>query len=57
MVSKLVTNEDMNKIQLGRLNQVMNKVIINRKVSHARMKYKISGEISGTKVVDRLKMC
>ena len=49
-ISKLVTNEDMNNTQLGRLNQVIKKVIINRKVFHARMKNRISGEICGTKI-------
>ena len=34
-----------------RLNQVTNKMIINRKVFHARMKNRINKEISGTKVV------
>ena len=41
----------MNNTQLRQLNRVKNKMIINRKVSHARMKDKIDGEISGTKVV------
>ena len=41
----------MNNTQLRQLNRVMNKMIINSKVFHARIKYRISGEISGTKVV------
>ena len=41
----------MNNKQLEQLNQFTNKVIINRKVFHERMKYRINGEISGTKVV------
>ena len=41
----------MKNTQLGRLNQVTNKMIINCKAFHVRMKYKISGEISDTKVV------
>ena len=50
-INKLVTNEDMNNTQLGRLNQVTRKVIINRKVFHVRMKNRISEDISGTKIV------
>ena len=41
----------MNNTQLRQLNRVKNKMIINRKVFHARMKGRIDGEISGTKVV------
>ena len=40
----------MSNTQLRRLNQVTNKVIINRKVLHARMGNRITREISGTKV-------
>ena len=50
-ISKLVTNGDMNNMQLRRLNKVTNKVIINRKVFHAKMKNIISKEISGTNIV------
>ena len=41
----------MNNMQLRRLNHVKNKIIINLKMFHAKMKDMISGEISGTKVV------
>ena len=50
-ISKLVTNRDMSNTRLRRLNQVTNKVLINRKVFHARMKNRINKEMSGTKVV------
>ena len=40
----------MNNTQLRRLNQVTNKVIINKNVFYARMKYRISEGISCTKV-------
>ena len=50
-INKLVTSRDMSNMQLRRLNQVRNKVIINRKVFHARIKNRISRETSGTKVV------
>ena len=38
-------------MQLKRLNRVTNKMLINRKMFHARMKDRISKEISGIKVV------
>ena len=41
----------MNNTKVRRLNQVTKKVIIKRKVFHARMKDMTSEEISGTKVV------
>ena len=41
-IGKLVTNRDMSNTKVIRLNQVTNKVIINRKVFHAIMKNKIS---------------
>ena len=41
----------MNNTQFKPLNQVTNKMIINCKVFHAKMKDRISREISGTKVV------
>ena len=41
----------MSNKQFGRLNQVTNKVIINRKVFHARMENRISRKINDTKVV------
>ena len=41
----------MNKTQLKRLNQVTNRMIINHKVFHARVKYRVGGEIGDTKVV------
>ena len=41
----------MNNTQLKRLNQVVNKIIINSKVFPTRVKYIISKEISDTKVV------
>ena len=50
-ISKLVTNRDMSNTRLRRLNQVTNKVLINRKVFHVRMKNRINKEMSGTKVV------
>ena len=50
-ISKLVTSKDMSNTQLKRLNQVINKLIINRKVFHARMKNRISREMSDTKVI------
>ena len=50
-INKLFTSREMSNTQFRRLNQVMNKVIINRKVFHERMKTRISREISGTKVV------
>ena len=49
-INNLVTSRDMSNTQLRRLNQVTNKVIINRKVFHARMENRISREISDTKV-------
>ena len=41
----------MNNMQLRQLNQVTNKMIINRNVFHARMIDRIDREIGGTKVV------
>ena len=50
-INKLVTEKDMSNMKLKRQNQVTNKVIINHKVFHGRMKNRISREISGIKVV------
>ena len=44
-INKIVTSRDMSNTQLRQLNQVTNKVIINRKVFHVIMKNRISREI------------